>query len=226
MNASPENRNAGTLSGAADCGSAEYEVSEYFHSWQGEGVHVGRSAFFIRLFGCPIRCAWCDSSETWADGGRIPERISARELSDAAFSARPDFVVITGGEPAIRDLNPLCRELHSRGLRVHLETSGAFPIRGDVDWLTISPKRARPPLRENLERASELKFIVARAADIEFWTEEISRARVPATSPIWLHPEWSKREDSAVLGAISAWVRERGFPFRAGWQLHKLFNAR
>ena len=52
------------------------------------------------------------------------------------------------------------------------------------------------------------------------------RERVPAEAPVWLHPEWSRRGDPAVLSAISEWVVSHGFPFRAGWQLHKLFGVR
>lgn len=208
-------------------GPAEFPVFEIFHSWQGEGVHVGRSAFFIRLFGCPIRCEWCDSAETW--DVRAAARVahfSAEFLAEKAASAHPDFVVLTGGEPAIHNLSPLCEALHARGLRVHIETSGAFPIRGAVDWLTLSPKANRLPLAENLARASELKLIISEPRELEFWAEKISRESVPADAPIWLHPEWSQRENPAVLGAISAWVCARGFPFRAGWQLHKIFNVR
>ncbi len=207
--------------------SFAYPVFEKFGSWQGEGAHAGRAAFFIRLFGCPIRCAWCDSAGTWGGDDAVPaQKISAGTLADEAAAAHPDFVVITGGEPAIHELSPLCDALHARGLRVHLETSGAFRIRGNVDWITVSPKEKRPPLSENWARASELKLIVSRPEDIAFWAEKISRERVSSSAPIWLHPEWSRREDPAVLSAISAWVVAHGFPFRAGWQLHKLFGVR
>lgn len=211
-------------------GSVDFAVFESFRSWQGEGAHAGRAAFFVRLFGCPIRCEWCDSAGTWGgDADGVPasvERISADALAERAAAARPDFVVVTGGEPAIRDLSPLCDALHARGLRVHLETSGAFPIRGNFDWITVSPKAKRPPLAENWERASELKLIVSSPEDIPFWAERISRECVPAEAPVWLHPEWSRRGDTAVLSAISEWVVSHGFPFRAGWQLHKLFGVR
>lgn len=205
-----------------------YEVAECFGSWQGEGCHAGRAAYFIRLFGCPIRCEWCDSAETWNRSAEEAgaARMSASELAELAAAAKPDFVVITGGEPAIRDLAPLCDALHAKNLRAHLETSGAFPIRGNADWITVSPKVRRPPLAENLARASELKLIVSAPEDLAFWSEKIPRGAVPATAPIWLHPEWSRREDPRVLGAISDWVRARGFPFRAGWQIHKLYGAR
>lgn len=203
-----------------------YPVFETFHSWQGEGEHVGRSAFFIRLYGCPIRCSWCDSAGTWKHdwtGSRDVRDLDARALADAAAAARPDFVVVTGGEPAIHDLAPLVDALHAKKLRVHVETCGAFEIRGNVDWVTLSPKPQRPPLAENWARASEIKLIISEPADIAFWEARIGPNSVRS---IWLHPEWSRRENAEVLDAISAHVCARGAPFRAGWQTHKLFGVR
>ncbi len=205
----------------------EYDVFEHFHSFQGEGAHAGKSAFFIRLFGCPIRCPWCDSAGTWNSGGETSVRkMSAADLADAAAATNPDFVVITGGEPTIHDLAPLCATLHARKLCVHLETSGAFPIRGNVDWVTLSPKTKRFPLAENWMRASELKLIITCSEDLAFWAEKISRERISDDASIWLHPEWSQRKNPDVLGAISDWVCSHGSPYRAGWQLHKLFSVR
>ena len=205
----------------------KYRVFEMFHSFQGEGAHAGRSAFFIRLYGCPIQCPWCDSAGTWQAGEEnTVQKIPAKELAEAASAAHPDFVVITGGEPAIHDLAPLCDALREKNLRVHLETSGAFPIRGKIDWITLSPKTGRLPLSENWAQASELKLIITEPGDIEFWLEKISRERVPERSPIWLHPEWSQHKNPEVLSAIADCVCRRGFPFRAGWQLHKLFDVR
>src|SRR5690606_10755697 len=50
---------------SADAAAVRYPVHEQFHTWQGEGVHMGRSAYFIRTFGCPVKCPWCDSAGTW-----------------------------------------------------------------------------------------------------------------------------------------------------------------
>ena len=64
----------------------EYPVHETFHSWQGEGDHSGKSAFFVRLYGCPVHCPWCDSAGTWHPD-YVPEkvdRIDAAMIADAA----------------------------------------------------------------------------------------------------------------------------------------------
>lgn len=200
-------------------------VHETFHAWQGEGTHAGRAAFFIRTYGCPVRCPWCDAAGTWHPDW-VPadvERATPDALAERAAAHRCAFVVVTGGEPAIHDLAPLTDALHARGLRVHLETSGAFPLRGSVDWVTLSPKRARPPLDELWARADELKLIVEHPDDLAFWWDA-ARSRSRADH-VWLHPEWSRRGDPAVLGAINTWVKEHGDPFRAGWQLHKLYRV-
>ena len=82
------------------------------------------------------------------------------DLADEAFMACPEIVVITGGEPAIHNLQNLAYQLRSRNLPVHLETCGAYPVNGEIDWMTISPKWAAPPIEETLERADEYKIIV------------------------------------------------------------------
>lgn len=201
-----------------------YPVFERFHSFQGEGEFLGRSAYFIRLFGCPIHCPWCDSSGTWDASQRADvEHTDAGTLADAAAATKPDCVVITGGEPTIHDLNPLCDALHARGLRVHLETCGAFPIRGNLDWITLSPKRQRLPLDENWARAQEIKLIIDTPQALEEWAEKLGKN---TASSVWLHPEWSRARDPEILNRIAAWICKHGAPYRAGWQLHKLFNVR
>jgi 7-carboxy-7-deazaguanine synthase len=200
-----------------------YPIHETFHSWQGEGVHLGRSAFFIRLFGCPVKCPWCDSAGTWHPN-YIPERIEKRsEIELAAAAAAPEFVVITGGEPTVHDLRPLTDALHEKGLAIHLETSGAFEIKGAFDWITLSPKWQRLPLVENLDLADELKVIVEDGNSIEKWIHELGD-RIGKV-PVWLHPEWSQRADGVVLESITSAVKRMGAPYRAGLQAHKFFKA-
>ncbi len=202
-----------------------YPVHEMFHSWQGEGDHLGKSAFFVRLFGCPVHCPWCDSAGTWHPD-YIPEnvnRIDADAIADTASAAKPEFVVITGGEPTIHNLSPLTKALKKRGLKCHLETSGAFEIKGTFDWITLSPKWQSAPLEASLEMADEFKLIVEEENSVEKWIETLGKW-VDGRS-IWLHPEWSKREESRILKAITEFVKNNGVPFRAGLQAHKYYRA-
>jgi 7-carboxy-7-deazaguanine synthase len=201
-----------------------YPVNETFLSWQGEGVHLGRKAFFIRLQGCPVRCAWCDAAATWHPA-HVPKEVrkaSAEELAEEAAASRPEFVVLTGGEPCIHDLGPLVQSLAAQGLPAHLETCGAFPLPKGLAWVTVSPKWAKPPRPEVLAAASELKLIVEDPDSIGKWEAVLGGWTCPV---VWLHPEWSQRSDPAVLRAITDTVKDRGAPFRAGWQVHKPYAA-
>lgn len=201
-----------------------YPVNETFLSWQGEGVHLGRKAFFIRLQGCPVRCSWCDAASTWhpAHVPRDIRRASATELAESAAAARPEFVVLTGGEPCIHDLNPLVEALAAKGLPVHLETCGAFALPRGLAWVTVSPKWAKPPLAEVLAAANELKVIVEEPESIGRWEAALGGWSCPV---VWLHPEWTQRAHAGVLAAITDAVKARGAPFRAGWQVHKPYAA-
>lgn len=198
-------------------------IHEQFYSFQGEGAHAGKAAYFIRTFGCPVHCPWCDSAGTWHPD-YIPEnidRVQEEALVAAATTSNAEFVVVTGGEPTIHDLNPLVDALHAAGLKAHLETSGAFPIKGKFDWITLSPKRWKLPLADNLSKADEFKIIVDSLNAIEEYTRDLEAGG----RPVWLHPEWSQRENRKILDTITDWIKDHGAPYRAGWQLHKPYQA-
>jgi 7-carboxy-7-deazaguanine synthase len=204
---------------------SELPVYERFHSWQGEGVHMGKSAFFIRLHGCPVHCPWCDSAGTWHPDHKPDnvDRLSPRELAEEAFSSGCEIVIITGGEPAIHNLHDLTYELNIRNLPVHIETCGAFPIKGEMAWVTLSPKILALPLEENLRLADEFKIIVEDENSIQYWSEKLNITQYNA--PTGLHPEWSQSRKHSVLSSITQWIKDKGFPYRAGFQIHKLFQA-
>jgi len=170
---------------------AALPVVETFHSLQGEGLHGGRSAFFIRLAGCTVGCPWCDTKHSWPQGSH-PDRSLAELAGEAATAAAAGaaFVVITGGEPLHHGLDPLCQALREatanadrpHGLPLHLETSGVDPLSGRFDWITLSPKRHRPPTSELLGACQELKVVVEQAEDLEF-AEAMALSALAAASP-------------------------------------------
>ena len=202
-----------------------YSVNERFYTWQGEGTYAGAPAFFIRLHGCPVKCPWCDSAGTWHPDF-VPQdvpRMQVRTLVEEVERACPEFVVLTGGEPTIHQLTPLTDSLHRAGFSVHLETCGAFPLRGAFDWITLSPKFNKLPLDQNLEIANEFKLVVEDAQTIARWEERLGGFY--REKPIWLQPEWSQRECPEVLQSITRAVKARRFRYRAGWQNHKWYLA-
>jgi organic radical activating enzyme len=163
-----------------------YPVMEDFHTLQGEGAHTGRSAYFIRLAGCDVGCWWCDVKESW-DRAAHPDQTVEQLASKVETSGAP-FAVITGGEPLMHDLGPLTEALHGRGIPVHIETSGSHPLSGHLDWVTLSPKRFKPPLEEIYPLVDELKVVVVTRKDLA-WAEQHA-ARCPERARLYLQPEW------------------------------------
>ncbi len=212
----------------------KYPVHELFHTFQGEGVHAGKQAFFIRLYGCPVKCPWCDSAGTWHPSW-VPKdvaRMEAQDLLHAAQDAGAGRVVITGGEPAVFDLEPLTCKMMANGIQVHVETSGAFemPWAAATNWITVSPKKWKLPHPSVYGVANEFKLIIETPADIPFYLELLRNNRITpelwTSPPIWLHPEWSQRNNSDVLKAIVNVVKMNPMgTLRAGWQVHKLYQA-
>jgi 7-carboxy-7-deazaguanine synthase len=207
----------------------KYPIYEQFYSWQGEGIHSGRAAYFVRLYGCTQDCFWCDSAGTWHSKYRPASitMLSADEIVDCVAKESPinAIVVITGGEPILFNLNPLINALHKLGRQVHLETSGIAELRGNPNWITLSPKSfAQHPLQTIVSHADEVKIIVYDPKDISAGLATLNGLREEAT--IWLHPEWSRarEQDSIVLNAISEAIKENP-RLRAGYQIHKLYHV-
>ncbi len=176
-------------------GSLKLPIVEVFHSVQGEGRWVGHSAYFIRLAGCNVGCSWCDTKVSWNEKQHPPRSVSS--LVAAALEANPHFVVITGGEPLMHDLTELTRTLRAAGLAVHLETSGAYPLSGRFDWITLSPKRNKPPEPKIYPLANELKVVIAEPEDFR-WAE-LQAKSVPATTLKVLQPEWHAEQSNQIV---------------------------
>lgn len=188
-----------TQSHAADVATASqtpaFPIVETFHSVQGEGLWTGTNAFFIRLAGCDVGCPWCDTKESWSPK-RHP-RHTIDELVHQAQSARPHMVVITGGEPLMHDLDALTASLHQAGLRIHLETSGAHPLSGSFDWISLSPKRFKPPHKSIYPQVNEIKVVIANETDLD-WAET-EAAKVAPEAVKLLQPEWNSPQSQQLI---------------------------
>jgi len=129
--------------------SAFLPVQESFVSLQGEGIFVGTPSSFIRVAGCNLRCAWCDSPKTSWEPESV--RTTLQEL-EKFCAAGPRHVVLTGGEPLLFDgIAALSQRLRENGHHVTIETAGTVWLDGvDVDLVSISPKLAHssPVLRD------------------------------------------------------------------------------
>jgi 7-carboxy-7-deazaguanine synthase len=131
------------------CGGEQtHPVSEIFGpTIQGEGAEAGLPTQFVRLGGCDYRCVWCDTM--YAVEPKIV-RETSRPMTDAEIvravselPGRPDWVTLSGGNPALHELGRVVDGLHAAGYKVAVETQGSSRWRrwlADVDRLTVSPK--------------------------------------------------------------------------------------
>lgn len=191
---------------------------EHFYTIQGEGYYQGRAAYFIRLGGCDVGCPWCDVKESW-DAAAHP-RLTVDEIVEAVQETGARIAVITGGEPLMYDLTELTAALKAAGIRTHAETSGAYIAKGDFDWITVSPKRYKPPLAAVLAQASELKVVINHTNDFR-WAERFE-SEVPPQCRLYLAPEWEQEEE--LMPQLIEYVKEHQ-QWELSLQIHKYINV-
>ena len=192
-------------------------VMEAFYTLQGEGAHQGRAAYFIRLGGCDVGCAWCDVKDSW-DASKHP-LVSIEEIVSKASSYPGRLAVVTGGEPLMHQLDALTNALHDAGFETNIETSGSSPLSGQWDWICLSPKKFKAPLDEVIVKANELKVVVFNKHDFE-WAEKYA-ALVDSNCKLFLQPEWDKAAEMTplILNYIQANPQ-----WRLSLQVHKYLN--
>jgi organic radical activating enzyme len=193
-------------------------VMEHFYTLQGEGMHQGKAAYFIRLAGCDVGCIWCDVKDSW-DETKHPQH-NIEDLISNVINTPARIVVITGGEPLLHNLTELTEQLKKAGLKTHIETSGSSPLTGTWDWITVSPKKFKAPLLEVLAFANELKVIVFNKSDFD-WAEKHA-ALVPANCKLYLQPEWDKA--LLITPFIIEYIKSNP-QWQLSLQIHKYINV-
>ena len=191
-------------------------LMEEFYTIQGEGHHTGTAAYFIRVGGCDVGCHWCDVKESWNAELHPPTKTSKIVENAVKYS---DTVVVTGGEPLTWDMTNLTKGLKEKGAKIHIETSGAYKLTGEWDWICLSPKKLKLPTEEVYKKANELKVIVYNKADFKFAEEQA--AKVNKDCILYLQPEWSKSDK--VIPLIVDYVMEHP-KWKVSLQTHKYLN--
>jgi 7-carboxy-7-deazaguanine synthase len=190
---------------------------EEFFSLQGEGYHVGKAAYFIRLGGCDVACSWCDSRFSWNPD--IHPLVDTNLIIDHVLKSGTDSVVVTGGEPLMWNLDYLCAALKNKNIGTFIETSGAYNLSGRWDWICLSPKRNMPPVVEICSKADELKVIIQETNDFE-WAEKY-KGMVNDECRLFLQPEWSSFK--SIIPEIVEYIKENP-EWRISLQAHKYMH--
>ncbi len=136
-----------------------YSVVETFTSIQGEGMQVCMPTTFIRLFGCNLSCSFCDEPKHVK--ANLVKRLSK---ADIAAVCTTSYVVITGGEPSVNNINPLIEYLQERGHKVGVETNGYnYDNISSADVKTLAPKDELMP---DKGQWTEVKILVDGTTNI------------------------------------------------------------
>jgi organic radical activating enzyme len=189
------------------------QLAEIFYSVQGEGTWTGTPAVFVRLAGCNLACAFCDTDYALKFVASIDE-IVARVRAEGGDCP---MVILTGGEPFAQAIAPaLIDALRADGRRVHVESNGTIDVGLPADvWLTVSPKERLHPAMA--ARANEAKLIVDGRVPDE-WL-----AAFPSATPMFLQPEGNN--DANVALAIEA-AKANPARYRLSLQTHKFIGVR
>lgn len=197
------------------------DIQDIFFTLQGEGPYAGWPAVFIRLGGCNLACAFCDTEfESFAL--HTVEDILQQVRAKAGKGCK--LVVITGGEPLRQPIEKLCGALAAVGFGVQIETNGTLyrDLPQEVEWI-ISPKntgRGYAPLRPDvLSRAKALKFIIS--ATMEGYTD-FGYVGQGEHLPVYLQPmdEYDSVKNAANLARATELALANGC--RLSLQLHKI----
>jgi len=192
-------------------------VMEDFYTIQGEGFNSGKPAYFVRVGGCDVGCHWCDVKESW-DASLHP-LVKADDVVAKVLESKSKAVVITGGEPLQYNMDYLTAQFKTKNIETFIETSGAFPLTGNWDWICLSPKKTMNPLPEVYTKANELKVIVYNKNDFDWALEQAKK--VNKNCLLFLQPEWSKSDEMMPL--IVDFVKEHQ-NWMVSLQSHKYMN--
>ena len=204
----------------------DLRVAEVFRSIQGETTHAGRPCAFVRLAGCELSCAWCDTR--WAAAGGEARTVGS--LLDEVRGLGCRLVTVTGGEPLLQPaVHALLAGLCDAGHEVLLETSGAYDVSGVdprvrriVDLKCPSSGVSDAVRWEDLGHlrpGDEVKVVVADRADFDWALDELRRRRRDEREIALL---WSPVHEVCAPAELARWLLESGAPGRLQLQVHKV----
>ena len=200
-------------------------MSEIFRSIQGEGRSQGLITTFVRLSGCNLDCAWCDTPSAREGGREVP----VGDVFQAVEFSSCGRVCITGGEPLLQrdEVLVLARRLDEAGYRVEIETNGTIdfsPLRGHASICMdvkcpSSGEASDLSLLSRIAGGDAVKFVVEGTDDLDYAGDVIASHPIPAeylVSPVY----------GTDYGALARQVLDRNMPVRFQVQLHRIIGVR
>lgn len=201
-----------------------YMVNEIYASVQGEGMRAGQPSIFLRFTGCNMRCSMQhgDLSPGGFDCDTEFEsgvKLTATQIVVRCVEEREEFgtnwIVATGGEPALQLDAALVEALHAAGFKIQIETNGSLPVASGIDFITVSPKVAEHCIRQL--KADEVKYVRG-------YGQALPKTRVEATHYL-ISPAFNGTQ---VQPRTLKWCEQlvEGTPWRLSLQNHKIEGIR
>jgi 7-carboxy-7-deazaguanine synthase len=200
-------------------------VNEIFFSLQGESTRAGLPTAFVRLTGCPLRCAWCDTEYAFSEG----ETMTLDQVLERVAACGAGLVCVTGGEPLSQQhCLPLLAALCDAGYAVSLETSGALDISAvDARVARVMDLKAPDSGEEGKNRwdnlahltpRDEIKLVLASERDYAWARDLLTGRKLDALCPVLFSPVAGRLEPKQ----LAEWVLRDRLPVRVQVQLHKV----
>ena len=205
--------------------SQTLQITEIFHSIQGESTRVGQPCVFVRLTGCPLRCTWCDTEYAFHGG----EPLTFEAILDRVQSYECPLVEVTGGEPLHQPgALVLLKQLCDAGYQTMIETSGSFDISAIDPRVSIimdvkcpgsgMTDRMRWENIAHLSQKDEVKFVLKNQEDYEWSKNIVHQYGLGDRCSVLFSPVFG----SLDLQSLAEWVLSDRLPVRVQTQLHKL----
>lgn len=201
------------------------KISEIFTSIQGESSYAGLPCTFIRLSGCNLRCAYCDTQYAYSDGTEMP----VDEIIDRVRQSGPNLVEITGGEPLLQEteLSVLVPALLDEGYHVLIETNGSKSIKG-IDKRAVVILDIKTPGSgmsdkmdfsgfDLLKPSDEIKFVLGGRNDYDWAKDIIHGRKLRDRSEILFSPVFGLLDPAELAG----WIVDDNLDIRLNLQIHK-----
>jgi len=204
------------------------KVNEIFFSIQGESTFAGSPCVFVRLTGCNLRCAYCDTRYAYETG----DEMHLASVIRAVDHYRCPLVEVTGGEPLLQgESGLLVKKLLDGGRTVLVETNGTLDIRA-IDERAVRIVDVKCPGSGMADRAlfdnlyslapgDEVKFVISDRSDYEWACEITSKFRLAASVPVLFSPVHERLEP----GTLAQWMLSDRTPARLQIQLHKYLSS-
>jgi organic radical activating enzyme len=195
-----------------------HKINEIFYSLQGEGYNTGTASVFIRLSGCNLHCAFCDTRHEEGTMMSLPEIVE----QVMQFPKAP-LIVLTGGEPSLWIDDDFVMGLKQMtGKRIAIETNGTHPLPHGIDWVTLSPKTG-------IGDSGEVPVVLTHCDELKvvYLGQDLSQYDRIETTHRYLQPCWVSDEQQCCHNMQATVQAVLDHPeWRLSLQTHRILDIK